>query len=103
MSKSYCPEGVIEDNPVLEYCKYMIFEKFKEFKIERPKKFGGNLSFGNYSELESAFAKKQLHPMDLKQSTANYVNNLIEPVRKHFKTGKAKKLLDQVKSFEVTR
>src|SRR3989344_150821 len=41
MGKAYCPEKVIQDNPLLEYCKYIIFESFKEFKIERPSKFGG--------------------------------------------------------------
>ncbi len=26
INKAYCPEGVIEDNPILEYYKYIIFE-----------------------------------------------------------------------------
>ena len=104
INKAYCPEGIVEENPVLEYCKYIIFEKVKEFNVERPKKFGGNLNFGNYEELEKTFGEKELHPMDLKQATANHVNDLIEPVRKHFeKNAKAKKLLEQVKSFEITR
>src|SRR3989344_8724011 len=38
LKKAYCPERQIEGNPVLEYCKYIIFEKFKEFKIERAEK-----------------------------------------------------------------
>jgi tyrosyl-tRNA synthetase len=104
LNKAYCPEGIVEENPVLEYCKYLIFERFKELKIERPSKFGGDLSFGSYESLEKAFAKKELHPMDLKQATAKYVNELVEPVRKHFeKNKKARELLEQVKSFQVTR
>ncbi len=104
INKAYCPEGVVEENPILEYCKYIIFEKVKEFKIERPAKFGGGLSFGSYEELANAFAKKELHPMDLKQATARCVNELLEPVRKHFKSNKrAKILLEQVKGFETTR
>ena len=100
MNKAFCPEKIIEDNPVLEYCKFIVFEKFKEFEVERPKKFGGDVSFGSYSELEQAFAKGDLHPMDLKVGTAKYVNDLLEPVRTHFeKNAKAKKLLEEVNSF----
>ena len=42
--------------------------------------------------------------MDLKSSVAVYVDKMIEPVRKHFeKNTKAKALLEQIKSFEITR
>jgi len=104
LNKAYCPEGVIEENPVLEYCKYLIFEKFDVLKIERPAKFGGDLEFGSYDELVRVFEKKELHPMDLKQAVAGYINGLIKPVREHFeKNIKAKELLKTVKGFEITR
>lgn len=104
LNKAYCPEKEVSENPVLEYCKYLVFERFDEMRIERPDKFGGSLSFSSYDELEAAFAKGEVHPMDLKQSTASYVNELVRPVREHFeKSKKAKNLLEQVKSFEVTR
>ena len=100
ISKAYCPEKAVEDNPVLEYCKYIIFEKFKEVEIERPSKFGGNVSFSSYAELEGAYTSGKLHPMDLKSATAKHVNELLEPVRKHFeKNAKAKKLLAQINTF----
>ena len=104
MKKAFCPEGIVEENPIMEYCKYIIFEKFKAMKIERPSKFGGNLEFTNYDDLKKAFESKQLHPMDLKQSVAYHINELIMPVRAHFeKNSKAKELLEKIKSFEVTR
>jgi tyrosyl-tRNA synthetase len=104
IQKAYCPEGIAEENPILDYCKYIIFEKFKQFKIERPQKYGGDLEFENYDELEKVFSSKELHPMDLKQSVAEYVDKLISPIRQHFeKNNKAKQLLEQVKSFKVTR
>ena len=103
IGKAYCPEGIIEENPILEYCKYIIFEKFDKLKIERPAKWGGDLEFKSYTELENAFAKKEVHPMDLKQSVAIKIDELIKPVRKHFEKGKAKELLEQVKGFQVTR
>ncbi|MCX6706646.1 MAG: tyrosine--tRNA ligase [Candidatus Woesearchaeota archaeon] len=104
ISKAYCQEKEAYENPVLEYCRYLVFERFNEFKIERPVKFGGDVSFKSYAELENAFVKGEVHPMDLKQSTAVYIDRMIRPVREHFeKNRKAKELLDQVKSFEVTR
>ena len=42
--------------------------------------------------------------MDLKTAVSIKINELIEPVRKHFETNKkAKELLEQVKSFQITR
>src|SRR3989344_3378329 len=104
LRKAYCPEGIVEENPILEYCKYILFEKFPVLKIERPAKFGGNLEFKSYTELETAFADKKLHPMDLKQSVAKHLNQLLEPVQKKLTTNKvAQKLAQEIKGFEVTR
>ncbi len=104
IKKAYCPEGDINENPILEYCKYMIFEKFNQLVIERPEKWGGNLEFNSYEELESAFDKKELHPMDLKTGVAQKINELIAPVREHFeKDPKAKELLEKVKSYQITK
>ena len=104
LNKAYCPEKVVQENPVLEYCRYILFEKFDSIKIQRPEKFGGNLEFKTYDELVSSFEKGDLHPMDLKQAVARYINDLVKPVRDHFENNKeAKELLEKVKSFEVTR
>ncbi len=100
--KAYCPEKEIIENPIIEYYKYILFEKFKEIKIERKKQ--GELIVNDYKELVKSYSNGEIHPLDLKEAAAKYVNELIEPVRKHFKTNiKAKKLLDQVNSYEVTR
>ncbi len=109
IDKAWCPEGEIRENPILEYCQYILFESFdrlriNEIKIERPAKFGGDIAVKSFLELEKLFAKKEIHPQDLKKAVAKLINELIEPARQHFaKDGKAKKLLEEVKSFEVTR
>jgi tyrosyl-tRNA synthetase len=103
IAKAYCPEKQAEENPVLEYCKYIVFEKFKEMKVERPAKFGGNVEYASIGELEKAFSSGALHPADLKKATASYINELLEPVRKHFAKGRPKKLIEEVNGFEVTR
>jgi len=102
--KAYCPEGEVENNPVLEYFKYIVFEKVDKVKIERPEKFGGALEFASYESLENYFSKNKIHPADLKNTCAKYINNFLEPIREHFETDKkAKKLLGQVNSFQVTK
>jgi len=104
INKAFCPEKIIIENPVLEYCKYIIFEKFDSIVIERPEKWGGNLEYNSYDEIEKDFASGNLHPADLKQAVAKYINELIVPVRQYFeKNTKAKELKKRVESFEVTR
>lgn len=104
INKAYCPEGVVEENPVLEYCKYIIFEKYDSISIERPEKFGGTITVANYKELEEKFENKDIHPMDLKQTVILLLDTLISPVRKHFEEDpQAKALLEQVQSFQITR
>jgi len=85
ISKAFCPEKQVEGNPILEICKFVIFPEIegKKFLIERPEKFGGNLEFKSYKELENAYVKG-LHPLDLKNATTKYINEILEPIRKYF-------------------
>lgn len=104
ISKAYCPEKQVEENPIMEYCKYIIFEKFDSMEIKRSEKFGGNLTIKSYDELVDLFSKGDLHPMDLKIAVTHYINELIKPVREHFqKNEHAKKLRDKVLSYQITR
>jgi len=85
IGKAYCPEKKLEGNPILEICKFVVFPELKaeKFLIQRPEKFGGNLEFESYKELEDAYAQG-LHPLDLKNATTNYINKILEPIRKYF-------------------
>ena len=85
IKKSFCPIGVSENNPILEIIKYIIFHSFNDFIIERPSKYGGTISYDNYSELKEDYDKQKIHPQDIKQSTSTYLCKLIEPIRNHFK------------------
>ena len=112
--KAYCPEGEIRDNPILEYCKYIIFESHhligfegllsEGFIIERPERFGGKLKYRNYKNLEEAYENKALFPLDLKNTVIEYLNKLLEPSREHFiKDLAARQLLEKVLSYQITR
>jgi tyrosyl-tRNA synthetase len=85
IGKAFCPVGIVEGNPVLELVRYVVFHEFQEFVIERPAKYGGNVTYASYRDVERDFADKKIHPMDLKNATATYVNRIIEPVYLHFK------------------
>lgn len=104
ISQAYCPAKIVAENPIMEYCRFIIFEKQKSLEIKRPAKFGGDLVMNGYQELETAYSEGNIHPMDLKNAVASSLSSILEPTRKHFeKNKKAKELLEQVKSFQVTR
>lgn len=82
---AYCPAGQVEGNPVMEIVDHLLFRgREKEFTIERPKKYGGDITYWSYEELEKGFTKKELHPQDLKNKVAQELNLLIAPCREYF-------------------
>ncbi len=104
LHSAFCPPKVIEDNPLLDYSKYIIFRKFDSLEIKRPSKYGGPLEVQSYDELERKYEKGQIHPLDLKNAVAERLDELIKPVREHFvKNKRAKELYEIVKQQEITR
>jgi len=81
IKKGFCEEGSVENNPVLEIAKHIIFHEFDTISIERPEKFGGNVSYDNFTSMESDFAQKKLHPSDLKQAVGESLVKIISPIR----------------------
>ena len=64
---AYCPERIVEGNPLLNYLKHILLKDVKEgVTIERPQKFGGVFEADGYDELEASYSKGMLHPLDLK-------------------------------------
>ncbi|PAV07505.1 tyrosine--tRNA ligase [Methanosphaera cuniculi] len=82
INKSFCPIGVVEDNPVMEIAHYYIFSDNEKIHIERPEKFGGNLDLTE-TELHNVYANEELHPMDLKNAVADYLIEYLRPVREY--------------------
>lgn len=82
LKKAYCKIGDTEENPILALFRYHIFPRYETVVIERPEKFGGNITYMSYEEMENAFAAESVHPMDLKNSAAKYINEILDPVRK---------------------
>ena len=84
INSAYCPEGIVDGNLLLQIARFLVFPSQDKITIERPQKFGGDMTFGSYKELEEEFAKKTLHPADLKAYISSYLIKRLEKVRKFF-------------------
>lgn len=82
---AYCPEREINENPVLQIARYIIFPRFDKIKIKRQAKFGGDIEFKEYSELERVYGGGKLHPLDLKNAVSEYLENIIAPIRENYR------------------
>jgi tyrosyl-tRNA synthetase len=104
MSKAFCPEKTVKHNPIMDICKYIVFREKPVFTIERPAKFGGNVSFESFQDLEIAYTEGKLHPMDLKNGVAAELGVILEPVRRYFANNKeAADCLETVRKAKITR
>ncbi len=81
---AYCPHGVVEENPIIQLCQYLIFPVKGGMKIEREKKFGGDITFDSFESLKNAFTGKELHPADLKDAVARELIGIFSRVRKYY-------------------
>ena len=84
ISAAFCPIGIVDRNPILELIRYIVFHQFDEFIVERSTKYGGNIIYTNYTDIERDFTERKVHPMDLKNATSIYINKIVEPVRSYF-------------------
>ena len=104
INKAFCPPKQEDGNPLLEYFRYIIFKQTKNVTIERPKKYGGDITFGTYADLRDDYVKGNLHPQDLKASVVWELDKLVKPSRNHFlKNKKAKQLYEAIKKAKITR
>ncbi|MGA3021051.1 MAG: tyrosine--tRNA ligase [Candidatus Micrarchaeales archaeon] len=84
LKKAWCPEGIIEENPVLLLSKYVIFPIEGKLNVERKKEYGGDIEYSTYDEIANDYRSKKLHPMDLKAATARSLIKITKPIRDAF-------------------
>jgi tyrosyl-tRNA synthetase len=82
--KAFCPTEVPE-NPVLQIFQYHIFPRLMEITIKRPEKFGGDRTFASYVDLECAYGKGEIHPLDLKKACGQSLVDILAPVREYIR------------------
>lgn len=78
---AFCPAKVVENNPIMAIFKYHIFPRVGPITIRRPAKFGGDMTYEKYEDLEAAFVSGAMHPMDAKKACAAYMVEILAPVR----------------------
>mgnify|MGYP001610397089 CR=1 FL=1 len=97
--KAFCMEKEIIYNPILDWCKYLIFPISDRLEIKRDKKYGGNVDYSSHEEIERDFKEGKLHPTDLKNAISDRLINILEPAREHFSNGKPKKYLEELEKL----
>jgi tyrosyl-tRNA synthetase len=104
IKSAFCPEGNATFNPILDWIKSIIFrEKDTLFQIERSVKFGGDIEFSSYQELEDAYLNKKIHPLDLKNSVSQKIIDILKPARDHFEKPKINKMREELENLLITR
>ncbi|MDD5147273.1 MAG: tyrosine--tRNA ligase [Candidatus Daviesbacteria bacterium] len=100
ITNAYCPEGEVEFNPILDWTKHLIFypsaSQGDALQVQRDQKWGGDITYTTYEELEKDYAGKKLHPMDLKNAVAEWLIAKLEPARKYFEDPKRKAALAEI-------
>jgi len=99
--QAFCPPKQIEGNPVLDHARLVVFPRLGSLEIERPSKYGGDLSVGSFEELAKLYEEEGLHPLDLKKGVAEALVRILEPVREYFK--KKPENLERMRRLRVTR
>uniref|UniRef100_A0A7C1CER1 Tyrosine--tRNA ligase n=1 Tax=Thermofilum adornatum TaxID=1365176 RepID=A0A7C1CER1_9CREN len=100
---AFCPPGETEFNPVLELARLIIFRDRREPLEIVNKKTGEKKTFENYSQLEEAYKRKEVHPLDLKETVAEELAKLLEPARKTFLEGPGRSFLEELRELKITR
>lgn len=100
IKKAYCPEKIVEGNPIIEYAQYLIMRE-KPLQIVRPAKFGGDLTISTIDELKQIYLDGKLHPMDLKAAVTTQLSEILKPSREYFE--KNKHYLEQIQIKDITR
>lgn len=101
IKKAYGPPKETEFNPLLNWVKTLVFwgEETGEFKVERPEKFGGNVTYTKYADVVADYAGEKLFPLDLKNALAEWLIIKLEPARKHFEIAEYKAALVKMKEL----
>ncbi len=82
LMNAFCPPRRVENNPVIDIFKYHIFPKLAGVTIERDAKFGGDIHYRQFIELERDFISGAVHPLDAKKGAMKHINQILEPIRK---------------------
>jgi tyrosyl-tRNA synthetase len=92
LKKAYCPmpdatKSLAENtalqtwNPMLDWCKKLLFPAGKTLHISRPTQWGGDVSFDDFDQLHAAYMAGDIHPMDLKTGVGSALSTWFLPMQ----------------------
>ena len=91
-----CPRQ-LEDNPCTAYVRQLVFPRDGRFRVPCQ---GGAVEFTSVQVFETAYRAGQVRTEDLKNGLIDAINNMLEPVREHFRTNAtARRLQDEVRNY----
>ena len=103
--RAYCPPRQVEFNPIIEINKYVLF-RIPGFKlvVERPPKYGGTVEYDKYEDLEADYVEGRLHPLDLKNATAEALAMVLKPIRDRLMSDSSiAGVISEIEAGKVTR
>ena len=100
LKKAYCPlpdsELSVEENrtaqelnPLLDWCRKMIFPAGRVLQVRRPEQYGGDKDYRDWATLEADYLAGQLHPGDLKPAVAACLSEWFAPLREYIEANPA--------------
>lgn len=101
IQRAYCPPKDTQNNSIIELARYISFPWTGAFHIERPEKYGGSVTYTEYTDLEGDYRNGKVHPADLKAAVSASLIQILEPVRVEF--SKHPELLRKMEQMQVTR
>ncbi|HEV2231027.1 MAG TPA: tyrosine--tRNA ligase [Thermoplasmata archaeon] len=85
LAAAFCPAKEVDGNPVVELARFVVFAWEGTLAVERPAKFGGNVTYETESSFLDAYRKGALHPQDLKRSVGQALVRITEPATEYFR------------------
>ncbi len=104
INNAFAPEGEVKFNPILDWAKHLIFYyPDTSFTIQREERWGGDLTYTSYDDLEHDYIVKKLHPQDLKKAVAEWLVKTLQPAREYFEEPQRKKALEEIESLTAPK
>lgn len=107
---AFCEEKNITENGLLSFAKAVIFpvsamratSPFAHadspsgtlVSITRDDKYGGNIHYSAYQQMEDSFASGELYPADLKRGMTDAINTMLKPILKAYEEDEEWKTVD---------
>lgn len=89
IKKAFSKDGEVQGNGLLSISRHILFYKLeherRELVVKRPEKYGGDISFKTYKELEDSFRDGKLSSIDLKEAVSEQIVDLLKPLREALK------------------